>query len=330
MVTDDPKNSWQTNASLDVLRLRASVFESIREFFKQREVLEVDTPVLSAATTPDPNIQSFETRYVSVAGESPLERKYLSTSPEFHMKRMLASGSGSIYQLCHVFRQSEFGKQHNPEFTLLEWYRVGFEYQMLMQEVAELVEMFVQRSVDTETISYQAAFLRYLDIDPLSASLNELQRCATDFGLAGTEQNANDKDFYLDFLMSHQVQPQLEKNKFTFIIEYPASQCALARLSPDNNKVAERFELYFQGVELANGYHELTDAKEQQKRFEQQNQKRLQDGIEPVQWDQLLVQALQAGMPACSGVALGVDRLIQLILEAKNLGDVLAFPFNHA
>lgn len=323
-------SNWQAKADLDVLRLRAKTYEKIREFFKQRMVLEVDTPVLSVASTPDPNIDSFETGYVPVNGESSGASRYLSTSPEFPMKRLLACGSGSIYQLCHVFRQAEQGRQHNPEFTMLEWYRVDMDYRELMQEVADLVSTLLQLTPELEILSYQEAFLRYLDLDPLNVTVIELRSLCEQAGLVYEKKDDDDRDLYLDFLMSQKVQPQLGDGKLSFIHEYPASQSAYARISHNNVQVAERFELFYRGIELANGYQELTDAKQQQLRFEQQNQKRAQQGKPAVQWDQNLVQALQHGMPMCSGVALGVDRLIQIMLDVKNIEDVLAFPFNRA
>lgn len=330
MSDDHSTLNWQAQADINVLRLRAALYEKIRDFFKQRQVLEVETPVLTSATTPDPNIHSFETHYESIGESEAQGGRYLSTSPEFHMKRLLASGSGSIYQLCHVFRQAESGNQHNPEFTMLEWYRVDFDYHTLMQEVAELVCQLIGKTIDIEFATYQSVFRKYLQIDPLASSEEELMQIVQNYGLVTTNQKPVDKDYYLDFLVSHEIQPKLGLNKLTFVHEYPASQCAYARLSPTNSQVAQRFELFYQGVELANGYQELLDAREQQHRFEQQNAKRKLTEQAPVNWDQNLVLALKQGMPACSGVALGVDRLIQSILNVKNIQDVLAFPFNRA
>jgi len=330
MDNETSAQQWRPVAAMDVLRVRADVYEHIREFFKSRDVLEVDTPVVSSSTTPDPHIDSFITDYFPSASQTPGESRYLSTSPEFPMKRLLAAGSGSIYQLCHVFRQAEQGSRHNPEFTMLEWYRVEMSYLELMREVAALVGRLLKQNLPIEVLTYQAAFMRYLEIDPLTVTTGELQRLAEKSGLVCGEQDADDKDFYLDFFMSHQVQPQLGKGQLTFVHEYPASQCAYSKISSSDPRVAQRFELFFQGVELANGYQELTDAQEQKYRFEQQNKKRLLSGKSTVQWDENLVDALFVGMPDCSGVALGVDRLIQLILNLKNIEDVLAFPFNRA
>jgi len=322
--------SWPPSASFEQLRLRAGVYESIREFFKQRKVLEVDTPSLSVATTPDPNIHSFETHFLG-SGEARQQHRYLITSPEFHMKRLLAAGSGCIYQICHVFRQAEMGSQHNPEFTMLEWYRVGMDYHSLMQEVAELVSLLLTlQLVEPEYLTYQAAFARYTGIDPLAATLTELRQQAQKAGLTLPAVGQDDKDLYLDYLMSTQVQPQLGKGRLTFIYEYPASQCALACIASDNNQVAERFELFLEGIELANGFHELADAEQQLQRFRSELERRAQAGMQPVTIDQHLIAALAGGFPDCSGVALGLDRLIQFMNAKKSINDVLAFPFNRA
>jgi lysyl-tRNA synthetase class 2 len=330
MDTSFDNQSWPPSASFESLRLRARVYETIREFFKLREVLEVDTPSLSAATNTDPNILSFKTEFAGF-GDVPQQRMYLITSPEFHMKRLLAAGSGSIYQISHVFRQAELGSQHNPEFSLLEWYRVGMDYHTLMQEVTELVSLLVNRPLtDPEYLTYQDAFLHYVGIDPLTATLDELQRLAQQAGFSLPATGRNNKDLYLDYLMSTQVQPKLGKRRMTFIYEYPASQCALARIKDDNHQVAERFELFIEGVELANGFHELSDAEQQMARFHSELHQRAQQAIEPADIDQYLIAALGAGLPDCSGVALGLDRLIQFISGKKTINDILAFPFNRA
>jgi lysyl-tRNA synthetase class 2 len=322
--------SWPPRASIDALRLRAKLYSSIREFFAQRDVLEVDTPSLSFATTTDPNIHSFTTEYLHT-GDSSGQVLYLITSPEFHMKRLLAAGSGSIYQLCHVFRQSELGTQHNPEFTMLEWYRVGMGYQELMKEVAELVTMLLSHELnEPEYLTYQEAFQRHAGIDPLTTAFEDLKQLAQQAGLSISVDSQDDKDLYLDFLMSHLVQPRLGAGRLSFVYEYPASQCALARIAPQNAQVAERFELFVEGTELANGFHELADSDEQLRRFHAEQHKRELLGITSVNMDQNLIDALHTGLPDCSGVALGVDRLIQFIGIKESLNDVLAFPFNHA
>ncbi|MCI0507634.1 MAG: EF-P lysine aminoacylase GenX [Gammaproteobacteria bacterium] len=320
--------SWLPGAGFDVLRLRASVYKKIREFFRQRDVLEVDTPSLSRASVTDPNIQSFET-FFQGCGAAPPQRMFLITSPEFHMKRLLAAGSGSIYQICHVFRQSELGTQHNPEFTMLEWYRVGMDYHMLMREVAELVSSLMPRQLDEpEYLTYKDAFQRYAGIDPLAVALDELQRQAQQAGFTLPAADKDNRDIYLDFLMSTVVQPCLGRQQLTFIYEYPASQCALARIAPHNSQVAERFELFLEGNELANGFHELTDARQQLQRFQLEQRWRELRGMPLAAIDHELIAALGAGLPDCSGVALGLDRLILLMSGKKVLSGVLAFPFN--
>jgi len=330
MDSSSQNQSWQPQASIDVLRLRAKLYQSIRDFFTQRDVLEVDTPGLSFAATTDPNIHSFKTDFHQ-GGEPSGQSLYLITSPEFHMKRLLAAGSGSIYQLCRVFRQSELGTQHNPEFTMLEWYRVGMDYRELMKEVAELVAMLLNREfIEPEYLTYQEAFQRYAGIDPLTANLDQLQQAAQQAGFSVPAHGQGEKDLYLDFLMSHKVQPKLGDGRLSFVFEYPASQCALARIAPHNAQVAERFELFVGGRELANGFHELADSEEQLRRFRSEQQKRELHGVEPVSIDQHLIDALYAGLPDCSGVALGIDRLIQFIEGKELLNDVLAFPFNRA
>jgi len=325
------QQNWRPSADLDLLRLRARVLQTIREFFKQRNVLEVDTPSLSHATTTDPHIESFTTQFNGMVADQNLGSLYLITSPEFHMKRLLAAGSGSIYQVSHVFRQSELGSQHNPEFTMLEWYRVGMNYQDLMREVADLfAALFAQIQLTVEYQTYQQVFIKILEIDPLQASTTQLRDCAERLGYARSTVQIEERDVYLDYIMSHHVQPKLGDKCLTFIYEYPATQCAYARISPANTQVAERFELFIQGIELANGYHELTDAAEQLQRFMDEVEKRNSNRIETVRHDVNLVEALQAGLPDCSGVAIGLDRLIQLLSGKKSLSDVLAFPFVRA
>jgi len=330
MDSSNSSHKWRPNASLDVLRLRARVYQAIREFFKQRKVLEVDTPCLSHATTTDPHIESFVAQYRGVVFDQTFDL-YLGTSPEFHMKRLVAAGLGSIYQISHVFRQSELGSQHNPEFSMLEWYRVGLNYQDLMQEVAHLVRMLMQQDwSDTQYLTYQQAFLQYLDVDPYSASIDELCQLSRQLGYSSSEKYTEDKDTYLDYLMSHHVQTKLGNNRLTFVYEYPASQCALARISPRNSLVAERFELFINGIELANGYQELTNAEEQKLRYISDLDKRARTGGKTVSFDTNLLDAMVVGLPDCSGVALGLDRLIQLMSGEKRLADVLAFSLDRA
>lgn len=311
---------WQPTASLEAIKLRAGLYRQIRDFFQRRQVLEVETPVLSRAGNTDPHIESL-----LVADPS----GYLQTSPEFAMKRLLAAGSGSIYQLCKAFRKGEAGRRHNPEFTMLEWYRVGFSYQQLMDEVAQLFTMALgERPV--EKLSYRQVFLDHLAIDPHVATREQLAALTDKH--ANYDGGGDDKDTLLDLLMSHVVEPGLGQGGFTFIYDYPATQCALAKVAEDEQgvRVAQRFELYIEGTELANGYQELTDPQQQQRRFVADNEKRVQDGAQAVLIDQRLIQALQSGLPECAGVALGIDRLLMLMQQDDNIRNLIAFPQDRA
>jgi len=298
------------------MRLRARLYQQIRHFFEQRDVLEVETPLLGQAASTDVHLASLCVE---------AENQYLQTSPEFAMKRLLAAGSGAIYQICKSFRQGESGKRHNPEFTMLEWYRPGFDYLQLMAEVAELVNLLLgERSV--RQLSYRDAFVAVLGVDPHRADADVL------VGLAkrhtGYVADGDDVDTLLELLMSQVIEPTLGCNELTFIYDYPASQCALAKVAVDAEgaAVAQRFELYVEGVELANGYYELTDADEQLQRFMADLDERKRRGLVTLPADQKLLAALQSGMPDCAGVALGLDRLLMLMAGADSIRDVITFP----
>ncbi len=319
---------WRPTAPLHHLQQRARILGRVRAFFAERGVMEVETPMLSTAAITDPHLESFSTRYTG-PGHAKGTVLYLHTSPEFPMKRLLAAGSGPIYQLCKVFREGEAGRRHNPEFTLLEWYRPGFDHHALMGEVAALAAPLLgleDRVV--EKLSYREAFLRHAAIDPLEASVAELQACAHALGINGFE-GESERDVWLDLILTHVVEPKLGRDGLCFIYDYPASQAALARLSQDNPQVAERFELYYQGVELANGFHELADAGEQCKRFSAELEVRKTLGLESVPLDEHLLSALEAGFPPCAGVALGIDRLVMLALGAESLAEVIAFTIDN-
>lgn len=316
-----------------VLRTRARMLSAIRRFFADRGVLEVETPVLGQAIGTDPNLNFFSTRFrkAPTAGEIEL---YLQTSPEFAMKRLLAAGSGCIYQICKAFRNEESGRLHNPEFTLLEWYRVGFSLEQLMDEVEQLLRALLSECLalhEVEHLSYREVFLHHTNIDPLSISIADFTHWARRSGypeapsLCG-EQVSN----WLDFLFSHSVQPRLGRGRLTFIYDYPARQAALARLKSTQPPVAERFEVFLQGVELANGFHELTDPIEQRRRFERELDERQQNGQPLPAKDERLLEALRAGLPDCSGVALGLDRVLMLLVKAASIDEVLAFPLARA
>ena len=324
----DPYIEWRPTASLETIKLRARMLAYIREFFAVHEVLEVETPALSGAATTDPNLQSIECQY---RGPNP-RRLYLHTSPEFAMKRLLAAGSGSIYQICKVFRDGEAGRLHNPEFTMVEWYRVGLNHYALMDEVAALVHGALEGrapSGPTQKLSYREAFEQFLGLDPHSASVAALANCARALGLSVPASMPDDNtDPWCDLLLTHAIEPRLGRGQLTFIYDYPASQAALARLRPGNPPVAERFELYMDGIEIANGFHELSDAVEQRARFERDNARRLERRESAQPMDERLLAALAHGLPDCSGVALGFDRLMMLATETQSVGNVLAFSID--
>lgn len=335
---DNPTTAiaWRPSATLDNLRLRARVLAVIRDFFAERHVLEVDTPLLYPAAATDPHLHSFTTCYTGPGAPPAGRTLYLQTSPEFAMKRLLAAGSGAIYQLGKAFRDGEAGRRHNPEFTLLEWYQPGFTLADLMAQVDALVRQVLGAALPlaaTHYLSYAQAFIRYADIDPHTASGSALQQCAARHGIAVPAGfTEHERDGWLDLLLTHVVEPQLGQMGPgagvcpTFLFDYPPSQAALARVRPGNPPVAERFELYINGIELANGYHELGDATEQRRRFEVDCAKRRAAGLPVLPVDERLLAALAHGLPDCCGVALGVDRLMMLAAAVFTLDDITAFP----
>ena len=315
-------DNWKPAASLETFKIRARVLQSIRAFFAARDVLEVETPILSKSAITDPQLESFKTRFKQC-------EYYLHTSPEFYMKRLLASGSGDIFQIARVFRVDEQGRNHNPEFSMLEWYRLGFDHHALMDEMEALIKhIFSERqgNISFERISYQQAFQNKLGIDPLESDAQQLERCAKDNNITIPQgMDKDDKDMWLDWLMVVSIGPSFSKSGFTFLYDYPASQAALAKLSQNDSRIAHRFELFAGELELANGFYELTDAKEQSARFIKENKLREQRGQRAMPIDQLLLDALKAGMPDCSGVAIGLDRLLMVLSQAKHIRDVIAF-----
>jgi len=319
---------WQPSAGIAALRLRARFNHLAREFFRARDVLEVETPILSAAGNTEPNIDSFCTDF-SGHVDAGARRRWLRTSPEYPLKRLLAAGVGDCYELGRVFRNGEAGGRHNPEFTMLEWYRVGWDHLRLIEETAELVNAalaLVGRAAPLRSIGYRALYLETLGLDPFSAEITQLQAALGDVQVnpAGLT-----RDDWLDLLMTHRIQPAFPAGAMTAVHDWPATQAALARIRPGDPPLAERFELYLGPVELANGYHELNDAMEQRARFEHDLRRRgaRGDPLPPI--DEALLAAL-AQLPACAGVALGVDRLLMVLLGTPRIGDVLAFDFARA
>ncbi len=321
-------SAWKPAASLQMLQARAKLVGDIRQYFRNSGVLEVETPLLSRHGTTDPAVESFSSRY-----SGPLlgidKQLYLHTSPEFPMKRLLAAGSGAIYQMCKVFRQGELGRFHNPEFTLLEWYRPGYDHHQLMTEVTGLIDLLIPGKANN-SYSYQALFQQFLGIDPHDTGIAQLKGVALDRGLLGAEtMELSSIDGWLDLLLTHLIEPKLPRG-LCFIYDFPTSQASLAQVREGSPSVGERFELYLDGVEIANGFHELTDSAEQAKRFEAENLERHRAGLELMPMDEYLIQALEQGLPDCAGVALGLDRLLMLKTGAQSLQEVLAFPLDRA
>ncbi len=323
---------WRPSASFEALRLRARLNAAIRGFFADRGAAEVETPVLSRAGNTDPNIASFSLEFSGRTDGAPRTR-WLRTSPEYPLKRLLAAGFGDCYELGRVFRDGEAGGRHNPEFTMLEWYRVGWDHRRLIHETAALVNTALQlvgRNAQVREISYHALYRERLGIDPATATDEELRAALGDVVI---DPAGLTRDDWLDLLMTHRLQPSFPADQLLALYDYPASQCALARIredSADGVPVAERFELYLGPLELANGYHELADAAEQGARFDHDLQRRAGRGDVQPPCDESLLAALSAGLPACAGVALGVDRLMMAMLGTSRIVDVLAFDFARA
>lgn len=320
--------NWQPSAPIANLLKRAAIITEIRRFFADHGVLEVETPAMSQATITDIHLSPFQTVFVGpgAAQGTPL---YLTTSPEFHMKRLLAAGIGPIYQLGRSFRNEEAGRYHNPEFTMLEWYRPHYDMFGLMNEVNELLQQILN-CAGAEMLSYQQAFIRHLNIDPLSTDIVTLRQHAAKLGAADLAAQEEDIDTLLQLLFAFGVEPYIGADRPAFVYHFPASQASLAEISLEDHRVAERFEVYFKGIELANGFHELTDSEEQRRRFTQDNRKRVAKGLLAYPIDHHLLAALEHGIPPCSGVALGVDRLVMLALGADSLSEVIAFEVDRA
>ncbi|NUF27449.1 lysyl-tRNA synthetase, class 2 [Gilliamella bombicola] len=323
--------TWQPSASINNLLKRAKIVSQVRQFFADRCILEVETPILSQYAVTDVHLSSFHTKFLKPGELEGQQGRQMSliTSPEYHMKRLLAAGSGPIYQLCKCFRNhEEVSRYHNPEFTMLEWYRIQFDMMQMINEVDDLLQTVLDCE-PAERISYQKVFQRHLNIDPLEADHATLVNAANQLDI-GLNTDNYDKDGLLQCLFTFGVEPHIGQDKPIAVFHFPASQAALAAISSEDHRVASRFEFYYKGVELANGFKELTNAQEQRMRFEQNNLDRANQNLPAQNIDIELLAAMEAGLPDCAGVAVGLDRLIMLALECKSLDEVMSFTFERA
>ena len=333
MVVNGNPIDWQPSASLRILEKRAAMLRHARRFFRDRQVLEVDTPILTLHGSSDPSLANVQCHLETHPGQY----FFLHTSPEYAMKRMLAAGCPDIFQFCKVFRDTELGSIHQPEFTMLEWYRKGFSLNEMIDETCSLISALCQadQQESNQILSGPRKVYRYPDLfssltglDPLESDITELVQCASETELIGPElkqQLGDDRRAWLDFLMSQLIIPHLAEGGLTVIHDYPADQAALARLRPDDERFAERFEIFFGGLELANGYRELLDPEEQRRRFEKERRQRSDAGQPDIQADESLLAALENGLPDCCGVAVGFDRLIMAVYGLSNIRESMSF-----
>ena len=325
------------SASIEVLRRRAAIVGGLRKFFDDRDFFEVETPLLSHDTVVDRYIDPVSIPKIAVTGcaDDSDVRMWMQTSPEFSMKRLIAADAKAIYQLSKCFRKGEKGVTHNPEFTMLEWYRVGDDLEKGMELLAELVELVLQRP-KTSRLSYREAFLQFASLDPFEASVQQMKDVLKENEVSLPDSSSSDcgkeaqRDSWLNLILSEVIEQHLGTDGPMIIYDWPASQSALAIVRPEDFPVAERFEIYVDGVELANGYHELLDPDELSRRSSNNNQGRLKDGRGLLPEDSRLLGAMRAGLPQCAGVALGVDRLVMLATGAKRIDEVLSFAIDRA
>ena len=323
------RTDWRPTASIEVIRLRASMLARVRAYFASERVLEVQTPLLSSAAASEPQMESIAAQ--PLRGPA----MYLQTSPEYPMKRLLAAGVGDCYQICPVFRDGESGRQHNPEFTMIEWYRVGFGVAELQRDVDRLLRAAIgelRALLPARLLTYRQAIAEACGLDCRDATPGEIEAVLRNRGVALNSTAGQNRDGWLDLLMATVVGPGLGHEAPVFVRDYPASQAALAQVrdDPDGWPVAERFELYLDGVELANGFHELGDTLEQRRRFAQDLQHREQHGQRLAPLDERFLAALDAGLPDCAGVALGFERLVMAALGLPSISAVMAFPVDRA
>jgi len=324
--------TWQSTMTWQNAQKRAKILQQIRQFFADRDVVEVETPALSQGTVTDVYLDAISCKYDFLA-DSPAGHStelFLQTSPEFHMKRLLASGYGCIYSIAKAFRHEEAGRNHNPEFTMLEWYRIGFDQFDLMSEVANLLKVVI--GGDKAILSsYQDIFIKTVSVDPLTASFDELVEVLTKYGKADDWLiEMNEADLLLQFIFTEIIEPTIGVDQPQFIYDFPIAQASLAKRSIDDPRVAQRFECYYRGIELVNGFNELTDANEQQVRFEEDNAKRAAQGLTVKPIDSNFIAALKHGIPQCSGVALGIDRLVMLAIDIDHISEVQSFSIERA
>ena len=322
-------DDWRPSGAFEALRLRARLYAELRAFFGQRGVLEVETPVMSAAGNTEPNIASFSLEFHGRTDGAPRTR-WLRTSPEFALKRLIAAGFGDCYELGRVFRDGEAGGRHNPEFTMLEWYRVGWDHRRLAREVADLAGealALVGRRAELVETDFRTLYRERLGVDVVADDVEVLRAALGDVAI---DPEGLTRDDWLDLLMTHRLQPSFEPDRLLVVHDFPASQCALARVRAGDPPVAERFELYLGPLEIANGYHELADAAEQGARFERDGRVRDARCTPGPPVDRFLLDALAHGLPDCAGVAVGVDRLLMALLDTPRIADVLAFDFARA
>lgn len=315
--------AWQPTATLGTLELRAQMLRAARDYFAATHTLEVETPTLCRAAVTDVHLHSITAHCAGTV-------RYLHTSPEYAMKRLLAAGCGDIYQIARVYRDGESGRFHNPEFTLIEWYRLGIDHHALMTDVERLIAALLpaHRGVDrAERITYREAVQIHAGVDALADPPPVLLSALRHAGIEPPAGLEADRDACLDLIVSTVVAPKLGRERLTFVYDFPASQAALAKV---HGPVASRFEAYLDGIELANGFHELNDAREQRRRFAADNAKRQARGLPVMPIDESLLNALEQGLPECAGVALGFDRLVMCAIGATHIDAVLAFPFERA
>jgi len=323
---------WQPTLTWKDAQQRAEIIRKIRQFFVDRNVLEVETPALSQGTVTDVHLEGFNCNYDFLRDSSSeqSQKLYLQTSPEFHMKRLLAAGYGSIFQIAKAYRHEEFGEHHNPEFTMLEWYRVDFDHFELMNEVAELLQS-VLGCVKPKQITYQEIFIELLSLDPLTVTREQLLTLIGEHNkLSDWLVDEHNNDILLQFVFSELIEPNIGIDSPCFVYNFPKSQASLAKLCPEDDRVAQRFECYYKGVELVNGFNELTDPNQQVIRFQEDNKQRKQLNYVEKPIESHFISALEHGFPRCSGVALGVDRLVMIALNKKDIKEVISFPIDRA